>query len=84
MKLSNLASLDPVHQARGVKGLSGASQGDRAIWAEFQQDWDQHAFESQRQLAALYMAGPSRDKRAYRKLICQRRVLSESASCANA
>ena len=30
MKLSNFASLDPAHQARGVKGLSGASRADRA------------------------------------------------------
>jgi putative restriction endonuclease len=40
MKLCNLASLDPAHQARGVAGLSGASQADRAMWAEFQGDWE--------------------------------------------
>jgi putative restriction endonuclease len=36
MKLCNLASLDPVHRARGVKGLEGASRQDREIWSEFQ------------------------------------------------
>jgi predicted restriction endonuclease len=36
MKLSNLASFDPVHRARGVKGLEGASNLDRAMWDEFQ------------------------------------------------
>lgn len=36
MKLSNLASLDPVQQARGIKGLSGASKQDREMWIEFQ------------------------------------------------
>ncbi len=36
MKLSNLASLDPVLQARGVKGLTGASDLDREVWNEFQ------------------------------------------------
>jgi putative restriction endonuclease len=36
MKLSNFASLDPVQQARGIRGLSGATKQDRAIWIEFQ------------------------------------------------
>jgi putative restriction endonuclease len=53
MKLCNFASLDPIHQARGVKGLSGASQADREIWAEFQGDWENEAFESEELLAAL-------------------------------
>ena len=35
MKLGNLASLDPVQQLRGVKGLEGASNFDREMWAEF-------------------------------------------------
>ena len=39
MKLNNLASLDPAHAARGVKGLPGASRGDRETWAEFHADW---------------------------------------------
>jgi putative restriction endonuclease len=36
MKLSNFASVDPFHQARGVRGLSGATRQDRAMWDEFQ------------------------------------------------
>jgi putative restriction endonuclease len=35
MKLCNFASLDPVQQARGVRGLSGATKQDRAMWDEF-------------------------------------------------
>jgi predicted restriction endonuclease len=35
MKLCNLASLDPVQRARGIKGLEGASQQDREMWNEF-------------------------------------------------
>lgn len=35
MKLSNLASLDPVLKLRGIKGLAGASQFDAAMWEEF-------------------------------------------------
>lgn len=41
MKLSNLASLDPVHQARGIQGLSGASKADRQIWSDFMEDWEE-------------------------------------------
>ena len=36
IKLYNLASLDPVQRARGVKGLEGASKQDRLMWNEFQ------------------------------------------------
>lgn len=53
MKLCNFASLDPVHQARGVKGLSGASHADREVWAEFNLDWDKLAYESEERLANL-------------------------------
>lgn len=35
MKLSNLASLDPVITESGRSGLPGASVGDREIWEEF-------------------------------------------------
>ncbi len=35
MKLCNLASLDPVQRARGIKGLDGASKQDRLMWDEF-------------------------------------------------
>ncbi len=53
MKLCNFASLDPAHQARGVKGLEGASKGDREIWDEFQSDWETHVYESAQKLAKL-------------------------------
>ena len=35
MKLVNFASLDPVQRARGIRGLSGATKQDRAMWDEF-------------------------------------------------
>jgi putative restriction endonuclease len=35
MKLSNFASLDPILAARGIKELAGATNQDRAMWAEF-------------------------------------------------
>ncbi|MCE9609561.1 MAG: HNH endonuclease [Chthoniobacter sp.] len=53
MKLCNFASLDPVHAARGVSGLTGASQGDREVWQEFNKDWEARAFESERMIAEL-------------------------------
>lgn len=40
MKLSNFASLDPVHKARGVKGLPKTTAFDRAMWVEFHQHHD--------------------------------------------
>ena len=35
MKACNFASLDPAQQARGIRGLNGASQADRALFADF-------------------------------------------------
>jgi len=53
MKLCNLASLDPYHQARGIKGLRGASRADRAIWDEFNSDWGRLGVESEEKLQAV-------------------------------
>lgn len=47
MKLVNIASLDPEQQKRGIKGLSKASRGDAAIWAEFNGNWESLAEESE-------------------------------------
>ncbi|MNZ21586.1 hypothetical protein D3C78_386620 [compost metagenome] len=52
-KLSNLASLDPVITASGRKGLTGASNLDKAIWAQFHADWEGLALECSGLLAAL-------------------------------
>ena len=38
MKLSNFTSLDPSEAERGISGLTGASNLDRNIWDEFQND----------------------------------------------
>lgn len=35
MKLCNFASMDPVLQSRGIKGLTGAANEDHTIWKEF-------------------------------------------------
>ena len=46
MKLVNFASLDPVQQARSIKGLANASQSDRALWDNFNSDPEFIALES--------------------------------------
>ena len=47
MKLGNLASFDPVHQARGVKGFSNTASADGEIWKEFNANAEELAVQSQ-------------------------------------
>ena len=56
MKLNNFASLDPVQQLRGIRGLQGASANDRAIWSEFHEDLDEAVASSEEQLRRLFDA----------------------------
>jgi putative restriction endonuclease len=53
MKMVNFASLDPAQQKRNIKGLSHASRQDTQIWDEFNQNWENLAFESQRAVAGF-------------------------------
>lgn len=53
MKLSNLASLDPEFLKTGRKGLPGASDFDRAMWAEYHANLNDLAPESEALLAQL-------------------------------
>lgn len=46
-KLVNFASLDPSLKARGIKGADHTSKLDKEIWAEFYQNWDEAAYESE-------------------------------------
>lgn len=45
MKLNNFASLDPAITGTGRKGLVGASNLDREVWAEFHAEWEKLAVE---------------------------------------
>ena len=54
MKLSNLASLDPVLRARGIKGLEGASNLDREMWKEFHSELSTLGTESEEVLHDLF------------------------------
>ncbi|MGZ8834499.1 MAG: HNH endonuclease [Pyrinomonadaceae bacterium] len=61
MKLSNLASLDPVQKARGVRGLPGASEQDRRMWKEFHVDLDVLGPESEQLLHDLFTSDDERE-----------------------
>jgi hypothetical protein len=54
MKLANFASLDPVQQARGIRGLPGATKQDEAMWFEFQSNLSVLGEESEQLLHDLY------------------------------
>lgn len=47
MRLGNFASLDPVHQLRGVKGLASTGPALKAFWLEVRADWNQAAVDSE-------------------------------------
>lgn len=61
MKLVNFASLDPVLAARGIKGLSGASKQDCAIWDEFRSHSSVLALESEQLLHDLFTSDQARE-----------------------
>jgi len=61
MKLCNLASLDPVQQARGIKGLEGSSKQDREMWKEFQENPDYYGLESEQILHDLFTQDESKE-----------------------
>jgi putative restriction endonuclease len=61
MKLSNLASLDPVQKARGIRGLSGASKQDRDMWNEFHSHINDLGSESEQLLHDLFTKDNSRE-----------------------
>ena len=69
MKLVNFASLDPVHQARGVLGLRGVSRADRETWEEFRKNWSATAYESEKQLRNLLSPATPASKEEERALI---------------
>lgn len=60
MKLVNFASLDPSITSTGRRGLGNASRADKAIWEEFNGDWEALAVESETHLRALVRKGSTR------------------------
>jgi predicted restriction endonuclease len=61
MKLSNLASLDPVQRARGIVGLAGASRQDRLMWDEFQSKLSVLGEESEQLLHDLFTTDETKE-----------------------
>jgi len=61
MKLGNLASLDPVQKARGIKGLSRATKQDRDMWKEFQSNLNILGPESEQLLHNLFTKDDGRE-----------------------
>jgi putative restriction endonuclease len=51
MKLANFARLDPVLKARNVSGLTRGAKGEEDIWNEFNEDWNNLGYESEKILA---------------------------------
>lgn len=51
IRLTNFAHVDPYHQQRGVKGMSGGRKQVEPIWNEFINDKDNLVFESEKILA---------------------------------
>ncbi len=47
MKLGNFGSFDPELKKRGVRGLTNASKLDKQIWDEFNDNWEELAYESE-------------------------------------
>jgi predicted restriction endonuclease len=56
MKVVNFASLDPLQQARGIRGLASHSHADEQVWSEFQSNWHEMAFISEAKLQGLQAA----------------------------
>ncbi len=53
MRLGNFASVDPYHQQRGIKGLTGGLKQVEPIWNEFVNNKEELLFESENILANL-------------------------------
>ena len=62
MKACNFASLDPAFRATNRRGLSGASDADRAIWNEFSGNSEGLAAEAEEAFARLDPAAAARDE----------------------
>ncbi len=53
MKLSNIASLDPVITSSGRRGLEGASLADKSMWKEMQSNWGDFIEESEKEIQRI-------------------------------
>jgi len=63
MKLTNIASLDPIIRNSGRSGLTGASAADRAMWNEMQSNWE--TFVNEMDAAEANLIGTSQTAEMY-------------------
>ena len=59
MKLANIASLDPAITSTGRKGLSSASNADKEMWQEMQNNWENFAIESENTINSILQGSES-------------------------
>lgn len=57
MKLANFARLDPALKARNISGLTQGAKGEKLVWDEFHNDWNELAYKSE-QILAQYKKVP--------------------------
>lgn len=50
MKLANFARLDPALKAKNISGLTRGAKGEEEIWSEFNENWDELAYLSEKLL----------------------------------
>src|SRR3989338_3283510 len=53
MKIGNFGSFDPELKKRGIVGLANASKLDAEVWNEFNNNWEDLAFESEKILTSI-------------------------------
>ncbi len=58
-KLANFARLDPALKKRNIAGATHGAQGEVDIWNEFNNNWEQLAFESERLLQTMTGRDPA-------------------------
>lgn len=51
MKLGNFGSLDPELASKGISGLTNRSKLDEEVWEDFNKNWEDLAFESEKLIA---------------------------------
>ena len=61
MKLCNFAALDPVQQARGIRGLPGATKQDREMWTEFYDNLPSLGTQSEELLHDLFTSDDTKE-----------------------
>ena len=57
-KLANFARLDPALKKRNIAGATHGAEGEVDIWNEFNNNWEQLAFESERLLQTMTGGAP--------------------------